>query len=378
MQPLSSLQPHQYQRRILLVVTGLTPQIVTETLYGLTIDQPHPFIPTEIHFITTADGADSAKAALLGVGNHTGWIQRFCNEYGLKDIHCNDQHIHIISDTEGEFVSNEESTRHNQIASDFITDKVRQFTEDHDCALHLSLAGGRKTMSYYAGYALSLYGRQQDRLSHVLVNTPFQTNEQFFYKPLIPERIEVNGQFHSTNDAKIILSMIPFVRMRDYVPRLLLSGKAGFQETIHAIQHAFEPPEIIINLRKHHVLLGGIQVSLDAAELALYLLFCERKSSKKPPLFINQPEFDTDYLQTYKRLVSEFSGLYDRAENVSENKNYNKMFIYTKSRIHKKIKQAQTLGENAAQPYYIHTVDIKGKAAYEISVPASHIKINYQ
>ncbi len=372
-----SLAPHDYKRRILLVVTGLTPQVVTETLYGLTVGRLEPFFPTEIHLITTAAGADSAKAALLGVGNDSGWVQRLCNEYEFDNIHFTENTIHIISDTEGEFLNDEQSTQHNQIASDFITEKVRQLTEDDQCALHLSLAGGRKTMSYYAGYALSLYGRQQDRLSHVLLNEPFQTNENFFYKPRIPQRFQVQGKFHNTNDAKIILSNIPFVRMRDYVPRLLLKGQAGFQETIEAIQQAFKPPHITINLNTKKIMLGQIIIEPDDAELALYLLFCERKLCNKPAVNADNPDFYTDYLAIYSRIVSEYSGLYDRAEKVSKNKNYKNKLLTTKSKLHKKIIEAQTLGENAARPYYIQKVTINSKTAYEIGIPAEEIRIYY-
>lgn len=59
------LQPHEYPHRILLCVTGLSPQIVTETLYALAVARATPFIPTEIHLLTTTDGARLARAALL-------------------------------------------------------------------------------------------------------------------------------------------------------------------------------------------------------------------------------------------------------------------------------------------------------------------------
>ncbi|HNU20229.1 MAG TPA: CRISPR-associated ring nuclease, partial [Hydrogenophilus thermoluteolus] len=59
-----SQAPHTFSRRILLAVSGLTPQIVTETLYAL-IHQPQPFVPTEIHLITTLEGAKRAKLALF-------------------------------------------------------------------------------------------------------------------------------------------------------------------------------------------------------------------------------------------------------------------------------------------------------------------------
>ncbi|MCX8017981.1 MAG: hypothetical protein N2690_08815 [Rhodocyclaceae bacterium] len=67
--------PAEYPRRILLCVTGLSPQIVTETLYALAHAKA-PFIPTEVHLVTTFEGARLAKAApyLLarqGGRNHT-------------------------------------------------------------------------------------------------------------------------------------------------------------------------------------------------------------------------------------------------------------------------------------------------------------------
>jgi CRISPR-associated protein (TIGR02584 family) len=43
----------------------------------------------------------------------------------------------------------------------------------------MSIAGGRKTMGFYAGYALSLYGRAQDRMSHVLVEESSKLLETF-------------------------------------------------------------------------------------------------------------------------------------------------------------------------------------------------------
>ena len=53
-----------YNRRILLAVTGLSPQILTETLYALGVVPGKgntPFVPTEVHLITTTQGADLAR-----------------------------------------------------------------------------------------------------------------------------------------------------------------------------------------------------------------------------------------------------------------------------------------------------------------------------
>ena len=57
---MNTKQPHEYDKRILVAVTGLTPQVVTETLYCLTVkrelenrkrkpeDHQKMFLPTKI------------------------------------------------------------------------------------------------------------------------------------------------------------------------------------------------------------------------------------------------------------------------------------------------------------------------------------------
>ena len=58
--------PAAYPRRILLAVTGLTPQIVTETLYALAVDGNQAWIPTEIRLVTTLRGAKEAERTPTG------------------------------------------------------------------------------------------------------------------------------------------------------------------------------------------------------------------------------------------------------------------------------------------------------------------------
>jgi hypothetical protein len=50
--------------RTLLAVTGLSPQVVTETVYALARAHPRA-LPTEIHVVITAEGAERARLALF-------------------------------------------------------------------------------------------------------------------------------------------------------------------------------------------------------------------------------------------------------------------------------------------------------------------------
>ena len=70
----------QNEHRILLAVTGMTPQVVTETLYAL-MQQGPDGLPHELHLLTTSVGADRARLALLS--EQLGWFARFLADYPL-------------------------------------------------------------------------------------------------------------------------------------------------------------------------------------------------------------------------------------------------------------------------------------------------------
>ncbi|PID64645.1 MAG: TIGR02584 family CRISPR-associated protein [Gammaproteobacteria bacterium] len=369
-------RPDQYARKILLAIIGKTPQIFTETLYKLAVQSTPAFVPTEIHMITTQEGARSAQLALLGVGRGGGEFHQFCSDFGFQNIKFDSDHIHIISDTEGQFIDDNQSTEHNRIASDFITDKVREFTSDHNSAVHLSLAGGRKTMSFYAGYALSLYGRMQDRLSHVLVSEPFQNNLDFFYPRPNPERIKIDNAYYSTDEARIILSDIPYVRMRYQVPEALLEGNAGFQETVAAIQRFAQAAAIEIDTAKKKVRLNGMKVKMSDADLALYLWMCERRKQNKHPFVPDADAFVEDYIEVYARIVGEWSGMIDRVEEVARKRTAEQQkewFQQRKSKLKKAI--AAVLGNRLADPFLIQTTEYRGQVAYEINLKSEAITI---
>jgi len=92
--PHSSENPNDYPRRILVAVTGLSPQIVTETLYALAVAPAQAaFVPSEIHLITTRSGAEKARLALLS--DDPGWFHQLCRDYALPPIGFAAKHIHV-------------------------------------------------------------------------------------------------------------------------------------------------------------------------------------------------------------------------------------------------------------------------------------------
>lgn len=260
--------PNAFPRRILLAVTGLTPQIVTETLYALAAVSEPAFLPTEVHLLTTAIGKDLARTALLHLDG--GQFHSLLADYPQIGQPAFDaDRIHVIHAPDGSPLPDIRTPEENAAAAAAITSLVAELTSDDEASLHVSIAGGRKTMGFYLGYAFSLYARPQDRLSHVLVSQPFESHPEFFYPPASPRRLITRDNKHvDTDDAVLTLAEIPVVRLRHGLPKALLQGQAGFNETVSAVQSSFAPPVLAINISAQRVECGGKEVRLRPALLA--------------------------------------------------------------------------------------------------------------
>ena len=68
-------------REILVAVAGLTPQVITETLYYLTQRRDPPVALSDIHVLTTQPGREQILAELLEPSG--GRFYTFCVEYDL-------------------------------------------------------------------------------------------------------------------------------------------------------------------------------------------------------------------------------------------------------------------------------------------------------
>ena len=281
MQVKSSRSPHQYKRRILLATVGLVPQVITETLYHLCVRQNPPFIPTEIHVVTTGYGRRQTQMALLDPSRAQ--LAKFAAEFDLPNLPSAliPDRIHVVADSEGKLLDDITDHEGNEKVADLVIRVIRELAGDEEAALHVSIAGGRKTMGFLAGYALSLFGRQQDRLSHVLVQPrSLETHPQFFFPPKRPvvlyDKQEPNKAV-STADARIVLAEIPFVRLRDGLPTRLLDGGWTYSETVRNAQASLSARQLVIDVERQLVSCQGIVFRLTAKPFAFYALLARKR-----------------------------------------------------------------------------------------------------
>ena len=275
----------RHQREILLSVIGLTPQVVTETFYALAVLQKRP-CPTEIHLIASEEGAHRARLELLDP--RRGQLAALCRQYGLPVPRCDESTIHMIR-RDKQPVGDLRSASDNEAAADTILDVVRQLTADPDARIHFSIAGGRKTMTFYLGYCASMLGRAQDEMSHVMVNSPFESMPEFFFPPAEPTVIHDRaGRPHDTRDAEIDLAPVPFVRLRGKIPPILLTERRSFGTTVRIV-NALETRQLTLGLtppKKARGAVGwkvclveGLELNLPPKSFALLWMFASIKAN---------------------------------------------------------------------------------------------------
>ncbi|MDF9391745.1 MULTISPECIES: CRISPR-associated ring nuclease Csm6 [Methylococcus] len=346
--------PLCYTRRILLAVTGLTPQVVTETLYALR-HRAEDALPTEVHLLSTAEGVERAQLTLLS--DEPGWFHWLRRDYALPPMHFDETCLHVLEDAAGRALTDIRTESDNIAAADAITDWIRHFTDDDAAQLHVSLAGGRKTMGFYAGYALSLYGRSQDRLSHVLVMSPYESHPDFFY-PTPTSRIiytaGVDSRPLDTKAATVTLADIPFVRLRQNLPKALLKGRSRFSLAVDAAQSALARPELTIDLAHRRIQAGGVSLCLAPTQLAFLAWFARRRLAQAPALVcppdgVFESEYAREYLDEYMKIIGAM-GDGDRTQERLNRGMDKGFFEQTKSKLHRSIDDV--LG-HAAGPYLV-------------------------
>ena len=369
-----TLQPHQFKRRVLLAVTGLTPQIVTETLYALAIRKEPRWVPTEIRLITTTEGAERARLSLLDPA--VGRFHELCRDYNLAEqIVFTVDSIILIRDKDGVALSDIRSPDDNTLAADALLNEVRTLCADDDCALHVSIAGGRKTMGFFLGYALSLFGRSQDRLSHVLVNEPFESLRDFYFPPAEPKVLHTpSGRPIHTSDAEIMLAEIPFVRLRDGLPREALAHSSPFASIVAAAQIAIDPPTLRFDLEGGMVWCGTQGVTLAPTLLAWYawLAECRMNSLGNQGFVRYSDQSPARYLEIYETVVGRNHPSVDKAHAAFKNGLEAAQFEQKRSKINRQL--ASTLSM-ASLPYRVVSRGARPVTRYGIEVKSDRISI---
>ena len=363
-----------YPRRILLCVTGLTPQVVTETLFSLyrsDIDT----MPTEIHLITTAHGRNRALRDLLDETD--GKFHQFCSEFGLTGhIQFDESHVHVIKGRYDEELSDIRTPQENECAADCIMAIVKELCSDPRSQIHVSIAGGRKGMGFLVGYALSIFGRDQDRLSHVLVSEPYENNRDFFYPSTTTGMIYAkDGSPLDPSKACVALADIPFIRLKNGIDAGLFESSSSFSETIAYVQKQVAPSvSLTFHTKSLTVDFGEKPLKMSQVLFCSYYWFAMLHLQGKLPCRPGGDVGPEDFHRACFEVLPPYCAAVENIPKATKtNEDLQQYFQEKRSKINTSI--IKLLGKDRATPYLINSNRQRLNIKYDMLIEPQAIQV---
>ncbi len=369
-------------RKFLLCVCGTTPQIITETLYALSVKRYPPFIPDEIIVITTFIGKELIKEKLLNP--MYGKFFDLIKEYNLPKPLFNENNIYVIQHN-GNPIEDIVDEEQNKSTGNFIMNLVKDICIPEENCVHASIAGGRKTMGMFLGMAMQFFAKKYDEMSHVLVSPPFENHPEFYY-PTNPPKTLTIFDFQknkyvsiSTDKAQIYLAMIPFIKLRDIYLKDIDISEFEFSKHVHSIQKIIKCPipSIKIDYNNMDVYINSNLLNLTKLEKAIYIYFLLNKLEccntecidNCHKCYISSYEVDpTKIVKLYQKINRGMSLKIISFEENIKKRNIMEWFLQHKSRINKKIRQIDPTGLCTITSYGTY-----GNKIYGIALPKQRI-----
>ncbi|MEO5348320.1 MAG: CRISPR-associated ring nuclease Csm6 [Magnetococcus sp. YQC-3] len=259
----------------LVVVTGLTPQVITEALYALQIQEG--CVVQRISVLTTPEGAEAVQNALMLTRDTP--LERFCRDYGIvrRSIQFDRQDIYRI------WPSRSVGSSLEPASLDTLMSWLAEWCAPDKLPVTACVAGGRKDMAVLFSQIFSLLARQEDRLVHLFVPKIFENLAEFFYPPPEPVALTVHRSggvtFLNSTEARVELMEIPLIRLRSMLDAETLAGVVPLTVARQRVQHKLDELDLTVCLllQSRSVIYRGHAVSLPPREFSLLLFFARAR-----------------------------------------------------------------------------------------------------
>ncbi|MDW8309399.1 MAG: CRISPR-associated ring nuclease Csm6, partial [Verrucomicrobiales bacterium] len=306
--PSSASQPEI----VLMAVTGMSPAILTETLWALANpnDGAEPLLPHRIIVVTTSQGRERLGELFQPsrqLNGSTPWdaLREALRRRGhalegrLRFGQTADD-IRVITATDPDTSRSLElpdirNRADNEAAADFLLEQVRAIVENPDTQLIASIAGGRKTMSALLYACMTLIGRETDRLTHVLVSEPFETLRDFWFpaQPGGPLPVKSPGSAGSVSSlspaaASVDLADVPFVPLRNLFEREFSRKPGTFLRLVENCrisirQRAAAHLKLTLDTARAELEVNGQTFRLSPSEMLVIWFLARRAKQGEPP-----------------------------------------------------------------------------------------------
>jgi CRISPR-associated protein (TIGR02584 family) len=347
----------------LLAVTGMSPAVLTETVWALAHELP-PVVPDRVVVVTTVAGSQAIERELLSaaspqagslwqqlrrqlLGRKAGWQERLILEPPRL--------VQAPNPLTGkaDWLEDLRAPADNTAAANFLLAELRRWTEAPEVRLVVSIAGGRKTMGALLYAGLCLLGREHDRITHVLVTEPFDDPrlKPRFYFPGQPSQdlLHPGGRHCRASQARIQLADIPFVPLRNLFERDLVRKPCSFVELVERCrlkvgEAARLTTRLTLRRSRLQMTVNGATFPTSVREHLLLLFLAERTVAGQPPLSSYAAafhDFNEFCRRTYAaRPANDFSDWRHEANLTFDANTMERFVVRTKSSLKEKLRRA--------------------------------------
>lgn len=274
-------------KHVLIASLGLFPQIITEALWAFMnpeklIDPAHrersAVVPREICLVSTTsfrqpqytstdERDEQIRARIRELYLDLGQPEPGIDIQRLRDEN--------TSGTES-WLADIRTQRENAVYSNHIIRLVKKYSEEEETAIHMLLAGGRKTMSSYDQAAMMFFGRTQDTLSHVLVEPDdlertwdfWWPDQKFEAKTAGGQRIETSSEV-----AQIDLVDVPFARLGVRLPAGVPIEAMDARLITEFVEFEAQRKPIVVDAETLTIAIGSDRVQLRLQEFCYFALY---------------------------------------------------------------------------------------------------------
>jgi len=232
----------------LVAVIGMSPAVLTETIWALAHKEENPEIVDEIIIFTTTKGKellDEMNKAKVFDSLYADLSKLSAKEkYSIKGK----IKIEILKSAQGNPLDDIRSAEDNQAICETMLGTLRaHIKENPKKKIVASVAGGRRSMSVIMYSVLSIVGRSIDSICHILTNPDIQLRD--FYYPGC--KIKSGAVAKKAKNIKLELAEIPFVPLR-----FLMSPtqeKMGYIDLINSLSSKLliENMKVELNCKAH-------------------------------------------------------------------------------------------------------------------------------
>ena len=244
-------------KNILVAVSGLSPQVVTETLYCLEVKKKIRI--DEIYVITTTRGKDviTGKDEEYNIKRKyptlISQIEKVCKKYDINLPKFENTSKYIITADEQTIEMYDiRNDIHNKLFPNKVCEVLKNLSSSNENILHCSLSGGRKTMCVDMALAISIFGGNNDKLYHVLTDDKLE-NSKFY-----PENAQESKMLE--------IAEIPFIRLRSLLAKSTnnkLFNNMSYLDIVKHLQNELKilsTDKLTLNIKRGEIVYGENEI----------------------------------------------------------------------------------------------------------------------